>query len=130
MDLHVPQLAAQPSTPDSPDLQSAQVSLPEGMTLNPSAAHGLEGCSDAQIGLGTDNTIECPAGSEIGTVAVDAPGIPNGSLAGEVYLGAPERDRGRNPGGSSGSSLPPKRRAMEWGSDWRATCRRMLRRAG
>ncbi len=98
VDLHVPQLTAQPGTPDSPDLQSAAVSLPEGMTLNPSAARGLEGCSDAQIGLGTDNAIECPAGSEIGTVAVNAPGIPNGSLAGEVYLGAPEPGQGPESG--------------------------------
>jgi hypothetical protein len=98
VDLHVPQLIAQPGSPDAPDLRGAAVSLPEGMTLNPSAARGLEGCSDAQIGLGTDNGIECPAGSEIGTVAVDAPGIPNGSLSGEVYLGAPEPGQGPESG--------------------------------
>jgi hypothetical protein len=90
VDLHIPQLISQPSQPDSPDLQNVEVSLPEGMTLNPAAAHGLEGCSNAQIKLGTDEKIECPAGSEIGTVTVNAPGIPNGSLVGKVYLGAPE----------------------------------------
>jgi hypothetical protein len=98
VDLHIPQFTSEPARPDSPDLQSAEVSLPEGMTLNPSAARGLEGCSDAQIGLGTDNKIECPAGSEIGTVAVDAPGIPNGSLAGDVYLGLPEPGQGPESG--------------------------------
>jgi hypothetical protein len=90
VDLHIPQLLAEPGTPDSPDLQTAEVSLPEGMTLNPAAAHGLEGCTNAQLKLGTAETIECPAGSEIGTVTVNAPGIPDGSLAGKVYLGAPE----------------------------------------
>jgi hypothetical protein len=90
VDLHIPQLISEPSKPDSPDLQNAEVSLPEGMTLNPSAAHGLEGCSNAQIKLGTSEKIECPAGSEIGTLTVNAPGIPNGSLAGKVYLGSPE----------------------------------------
>ncbi len=90
VDLHIPQLLAEPGKPDSPDLQNAEVSLPEGMTLNPAAARGLEGCTNAQLKLGTDETIECPAGSEIGTVAVNAPGIPDGSLAGKVYLGAPE----------------------------------------
>jgi hypothetical protein len=90
VDLHIPQLLAEPGKPDSPDLQTAEVSLPEGMTLNPAAAHGLEGCTNAQIKLGTAEIIECPAGSEIGTVTVNAPGIPDGSLAGKVYLGAPE----------------------------------------
>ncbi len=90
VDLHVPQLVAEPSKPDSPDLQTAEVSLPEGMTLNPAAAHGLEGCTNAQVKLGTAETIECPAGSEIGTVTVNAPGIPDGSLVGKVYLGVPE----------------------------------------
>jgi hypothetical protein len=90
VDIHIPQLISEPSKPDSPDLQNAEVSLPEGMTLNPAAAHGLEGCTNAQIKLGTDEKIECPAGSEIGTMAVNAPGIPDGSLAGKVYLGSPE----------------------------------------
>lgn len=89
VDLHIPQLISEPSKPDSPDLQNAEVSLPEGMTLNPSAAHGLEGCANAQIKLGTSEKIECPAGSEIGTMTVNAPGIPDGSLAGKVYLGSP-----------------------------------------
>ncbi len=90
VDLHIPQLISEPGKPDSPDLQNAEVSLPEGMTLNPAAAHGLEGCTNAQIKLGTNEKIECSAGSEIGTVAINAPGIPNGSLAGKVYLGSPE----------------------------------------
>jgi hypothetical protein len=90
VDLHIPQLISEPSKLDSPDLQNAEVSLPEGMTLNPAAARGLEGCGNAQIKLGTGEKIECPAGSEIGTVTVDAPGIPDGSLAGKVYLGSPE----------------------------------------
>jgi hypothetical protein len=90
VDLHIPQLISEPSKLDSPDLQSAEVSLPEGMTLNPAAASGLEGCANAQIKLGTGEKIECPAGSEIGTVTVNAPGVPDGSLAGKVYLGSPE----------------------------------------
>ena len=91
VDLHIPQPIAEPGKVASPpDLQDAEVSLPEGMTLNPAAAHGLEGCTSAQIKLGTNEMIECPAGSEIGTVVINAPGIPDGSLAGKVYLGSPE----------------------------------------
>ncbi len=90
VDLHIAQSISEPAKPGPPDLQSAEVSLPEGMTLNAAAAQGLEGCTDPQIKLGTDEKIECPSGSEIGAVAVNAPGIPNGSLAGKVYLGSPE----------------------------------------
>jgi hypothetical protein len=98
VDLHIPQPLSEPSKPDSPDLQAAEVSLPEGMTLNPAAARGLEGCANTQIKLGTDEQIECPAGSEIGAVTVDAPGIPNGSLAGRIYLGSPEPGQGPESG--------------------------------
>jgi hypothetical protein len=90
VDLHIPQTTTEPAKPNSPDVQSAEVTLPEGMTLNPSAAHGLEACTNAQIGIGTDNPIGCPGGSKLGTVAVNAPGIPNGSLNGSVYLGTQE----------------------------------------
>lgn len=88
--LHVPQGTSEPEKVNSPDLQTARVTLPEGMTLNPSAANGLEACTNEEIGLGTDDPIGCPSKSTIGTVTVEAPGIPNGSLAGNVYVGAPE----------------------------------------
>jgi hypothetical protein len=97
--LHLPQYISEPAKTSSPELQTAEVTLPAGMTLNPSAAHGLEGCTNGQIGIGTDNAIACPAGSEIGTVAIDAPGIPNGSLSGNLYLGAPEPGQGPESGG-------------------------------
>jgi hypothetical protein len=93
-DLHVPQLTDEPSKPNSPDVQSAEVTLPEGMTLNPSAAQGLEACSSAQFAAGG-----CPAKSNVGSFAVNAPGIPNGSLTGGVYVGAPEAGQGPESGG-------------------------------
>jgi hypothetical protein len=91
--LHVPQLLSEPSKPDSPDVQSAEVTLPEGMTLNPSAANGLAACSSEQFANGG-----CPAGSGIGSFSVNAPGIPDGSLTGGVYVGAPEEGQtGKEP---------------------------------
>jgi hypothetical protein len=92
--LQVPQLSAEPSKPDSPELQGAEVTLPAGMTLNPSAANGLQACSDAQYALDA-----CPAASQVGTVSVNVPGIPDGSLAGDVYVGAPEPGEGPESGG-------------------------------
>ena len=64
------------------------MTLPEGMTLNPSAAHGLETCSPAQIGIGRTNPVTCPAGSKVGTVTIETD-LPPHSLAGNVYLGNP-----------------------------------------
>jgi len=71
----------------SSHLKDATVTLPAGMGLNPSAANGLQACSDAQFGKGTTHPVECPAASKIGTVAVQTPPLPPDSLAGNVYLG-------------------------------------------
>jgi hypothetical protein len=70
------------------DIKDAHVTLPEGMTLNPSAAHGLEACSPSQIGIGTTNPVSCPAGSQVGTVTIESD-LPAGSITGTVFLGAP-----------------------------------------
>ncbi len=75
---------------DSPDLKNAVVTLPEGMTLNPAAANGLTACSDGQIGIKTTNNVACPASSKVGTVTIETPDLPPGSLVGNVYLGEPE----------------------------------------
>jgi hypothetical protein len=88
--IHVPQRTEEPARNDSPDLLEATVTLPEGMTLDPSAANGLQACSGDQFKMGTDQKIECPAASVLGSVVVDAPGVPDGSLKGSVYLGTPE----------------------------------------
>jgi hypothetical protein len=68
-------------------LRNAHITLPAGMGLNPSAANGLQSCSDAQFGKGTRNPVACPAGSKIGTVEVETPPLPAGALKGNAYLG-------------------------------------------
>ncbi len=70
------------------DINEVHVALPEGMTLNPAAAHGLAACTAAQIGIGTTNPVTCPAASKVGTVTIETD-LPPGSLAGNVYLGSP-----------------------------------------
>ncbi len=69
-------------------VRSARVTLPAGMGINPSAANGLQTCTDAQFGKGA-RTLDssCPAASRIGTVEVDTPPLPDGSLSGPVYIG-------------------------------------------
>jgi hypothetical protein len=86
--------AHEPKTTDVSQVKSASFTLPEGMTLNPSAAHGLQACTEAQAhqdGTVFDEPfgVSCPASSKIGTVTLNVPTLPNGSLEGSVYLGAP-----------------------------------------
>jgi hypothetical protein len=77
-----------PTEIDSSQVNTASVTLPPGITLNPSGANGLEACTAAEVGIGTKKPIECPEGSKIGTVSLNVPGLPNGSLTGTIYLGA------------------------------------------
>jgi hypothetical protein len=77
-----------PTELDSSQLKTATFTLPEGMTLNPSAAAGLEACSPAQIGIGTRNPVSCPPKSQIGNVTLTVPDLPASEpLEGAVFLG-------------------------------------------
>jgi len=70
-------------------LKVAKVTLPEGMGINPSASNGLASCSDAQFHYHTNLPVECPSASQIGTVEIETPSLPEGSITGAVYVGEP-----------------------------------------
>jgi hypothetical protein len=73
---------------ENPDLQTATVTLPEGLTINPSAAHGLDVCTPEALGVGTEKTtVSCPPRSRIGSAVLNVPGLPPESLKGNIYLG-------------------------------------------
>lgn len=76
-----------PAGQETSTMRTARVTLPQGMGLNPSAANGLAACTDAQFGRGTRNPVKCPAGSKIGTATVVSEALPEGPLAGNVYVG-------------------------------------------
>lgn len=88
VDVHVPQ-SESATTLNSSDVQDASVTLPEGLTMNPSAAHALKACTPQQIKIGSNEAVECPAESEIGTVQIETSMLPSGALPGKVYLAAP-----------------------------------------
>jgi len=77
---------------DSAQLKTATITLPEGMTLNPSAAAGLAACTPAQARIHSSvRGVACPAASEIGTVSLTVPTLPASEpLTGKLYLGGPE----------------------------------------
>jgi hypothetical protein len=61
------------------------------MTLNPSSAAGLSACTPAQARINSpEKGTACPASSELGTVSIEVPTLPPGSLNGKIYLGGPE----------------------------------------
>jgi hypothetical protein len=70
-------------------LKVAKVTLPEGMGINPSAGNTITSCSDDQFHYHTNLAVECPSASRIGTVDIETPGLPEGSITGDVYVGAP-----------------------------------------
>jgi hypothetical protein len=90
---------ASAAVPDSSDLKNAVITLPPGMTMNPAAAAGLEGCTPAQIGAGVTNgtpfliaplfPVSCPSRSKVGTFSLEVPTLPEGTLNGNIYLGKP-----------------------------------------
>jgi len=70
-------------------LKKTVVELPEGLSVNPSAATGLEGCTDAEIGIGSKAAPSCPEASKLGTVEVTSP-LVDQPLSGVLYLGTPK----------------------------------------
>ena len=72
----------------SAHVKDVAVTLPPGMTISPSAANGLEACTDAQFAQGTHDPIACPAASRIGDATISTP-LLSDALTGSVYLGQP-----------------------------------------
>ncbi len=87
VDLNVPQTEGAEGL-GTADLRDAVVKMPAGVVLSPSAANGLVACTEAQIGLGTEQPVECPNASKLGEVSVVTPAL-TGELKGFLYLGNP-----------------------------------------
>ena len=68
-------------------LKDATVTLPAGLTVNPASANGLGACTPAEISLGTDDPVQCPAASQVASVQVTTPALRN-PVQGTVYLAA------------------------------------------
>ena len=70
------------------NLRRVQLKLPEGTAISPSAANGLEPCTDAQLGKGNNNAPACPAASDVGDVTVVSKNLDH-VLHGDMYVGQP-----------------------------------------
>ncbi len=70
-------------------VRDTAVTLPDGMTINPSVANGLQTCTDAQFGKGTTNPVACPGAAKVGTSRIVSAAVPL-PLTGSVWLGEPQ----------------------------------------
>jgi hypothetical protein len=67
------------------EVEKTVVTLPEGVSISPSAAQGLGACSLGQIGLGSGTAPSCPDSSKLGTIEIDTP-LLEAPLRGSIYL--------------------------------------------
>jgi hypothetical protein len=80
--LHVPQ-SESPYELATPALERVSVTLPQGTSLSPGFANGLQTCESAQL---SEN--RCPDASRIGSAEIVTPLLPE-PLKGALYVGTP-----------------------------------------
>jgi hypothetical protein len=76
-------------------VRRAVVTLPEGVTINPSVGVGLGVCTPAQYEAETPSSpfgVGCPSQSKIGDFSVKSP-IVTGPIAGNIYLASPRQNQ-------------------------------------
>jgi hypothetical protein len=102
VDLNFPQAANDPtdssskfdpSIPNAPALKDAIVTLPAGVAISPSAADGLDGCSDLpgvddQVHYETTDPTRCPDASKVGTVVATSPLLAQRDPVTDEVIGA------------------------------------------
>jgi hypothetical protein len=82
-----------PLVPNAPALKDATVTLPEGVAISPSAADGLDGCSDLpglgdQVHYETTDPVSCPDGSKVGSVEATSPLLARRDPSTDEVIGA------------------------------------------
>jgi hypothetical protein len=89
--LVVPQSWEKAETIATSDLKDAEVTLPVGYTVNPSAGSGLVGCTPQELEAETYSSLPgegCPPESKIGTVKIETPVLAE-KITGSVYIAEP-----------------------------------------
>jgi hypothetical protein len=115
--VHLPQtstLSEDPQALAEADVKDTTITLPEGVQLDPSAANGLQACSEQQIGyrgMGengaqhfTDAEPSCPGAAKVALVHIKTPLLPR-ELEGALYLATPAPNGAGEPGHNPFDSL-------------------------
>jgi hypothetical protein len=82
------------------DIKKAVVTLPEGVTINPSVGEGLDVCSPEDLDRETLKSLPgegCPNASKLGSVRLETPLIDKG-ISGEVFLAQQDDPKTSKPG--------------------------------
>ncbi len=74
-----------PNALDTAHVKSTEIAFPKGMTVSPSFADGLQACSLQEVKLGTNEPVDCPPASRIGSVDLNTPLLPD-PLEGSMFL--------------------------------------------
>ena len=78
------------------DIKKALLTLPEGVTINPSQAEGLQVCGEADLARESATSAfgaGCPAGSKIGTVEAETPLFKGTVFKGSLFVAEPYANR-------------------------------------
>ncbi len=105
--LTVPQTYENPVALATSHLKDVIVTLPQGMTVNPSAGEGLGACTPAQYAAETLETpagAGCPNNSSLGTVTIHTPVLKE-EVTGSLFLAQPYSNPFGEPGHPGGSLL-------------------------
>ena len=82
------------------DLRNVVFSLPQGMSVSPSAGDGLGACTSTpepnrpggEIALESSEPVQCPNSSKVGTVTIETPLLET-PLTGSVFLAQPNANK-------------------------------------
>jgi hypothetical protein len=85
--LNAPQFESFAFSPS--EIRSAQLELPEGISINPDAADGQTACTDAEANFDSEGPASCPDNSKIGNFDIQTPAL-TGPLNGSLYFGEPK----------------------------------------
>jgi hypothetical protein len=89
---------ASPTLKAQSDVKKTVVTLPQGMTVNPSAAAGLSGCTPQQLASESlSGSGGCPESAKLGTVEVNTP-LLDETVNGALYQAAPDDPATTTPG--------------------------------
>jgi hypothetical protein len=86
-------------------LKDTTVTLPEGLTINPSSGVGLGGCTIADFeaeAVESPPGVGCPDDSKLGTVEITTP-LLSAAIHGSIYIAQPYENQFSEPGHPSGS---------------------------
>jgi uncharacterized repeat protein (TIGR01451 family) len=70
------------------NLKDVKVTLPQGLTVNPSSANGLIACTEAQFDQFGEGPANCPDAAKVGSAEIITP-LQDHPLPGAVYLAKP-----------------------------------------